>query len=286
MKAIILAGGQGLRLYPQTKIINKHLISVYDKPMIYYPLSIAMLSKIKNIAIVCNEKDKKNFFDLLKDGSDLGIRISYYIQNKSDGIVGAVKTCENFISNDKIMLLLGDNIFYGNNLIKLLTKNYVSHCTIFSYSTANYKNFGVIEYKKNRIYKIHEKPKKFYSSRIVVGLYIFKKNLLNKINSIKKSKRQEFEITDVLNKYIESNQCNEIKLKRGVTWFDTGTFDDLLKASNFIKIVEEEQLQKIGSIENIALLEGYIKKKNIFNLLKKIKILNIKKNSYKQLMSN
>jgi glucose-1-phosphate thymidylyltransferase len=271
MKAIILAGGQGLRLYPQTKIINKHLISVYNKPMIYYPLSIAMLSKIKNIAIVCNEKDKNNFFDLLKDGSDLGIKISYYIQNKSDGIAGAIKTCENFISNDKIMVLLGDNIFYGNNLIKLLTKNYVSHCTIFSYSTANYKNFGVIEYKKNKIYKIHEKPKKFYSSRIVVGLYIFKKNLINKINSIKKSKRQEFEITDVLNKYIQSNQCNEIKLKRGVTWFDTGTFDDLLKASNFIKIVEEEQLQKIGLIENIALSEGYISKKNYIKLIKKNK---------------
>jgi glucose-1-phosphate thymidylyltransferase len=271
MKAIILAGGQGLRLYPQTKIINKHLISVYNKPMIYYPLSIAMLCKIKNIAIVCNEKDKKSFFDLLKDGSDLGIKISYYTQMKSDGIAGAIRTCEDFISNDKIMVLLGDNIFYGNNLIKLLTKNYDSHCTIFSYSTANYKNFGVIEYKKNMIYKIHEKPKKFYSSRIAVGLYIFKKNLINKINSIKKSKRQEFEITDVLNKYIQSNQCNEIKLKRGVTWFDTGTFDDLLKASNFIKIVEEEQLQKIGLIENIALSEGYISKKNYIKLIKKNK---------------
>jgi glucose-1-phosphate thymidylyltransferase len=271
MKAIILAGGQGTRLYPQTKIINKHLLSVYDRPMIYYPLSLALLSGVKNIAIVCNEKDKKDFFNLLGNGLDLGIQISYYIQKKSDGIAGAIKTCQDFISNNKIMVLLGDNIFYGNNLIKILTTNYNSECTIFSYSTANYKNFGVAEYKKNKIYKIHEKPKKFYSSRIIVGLYIFKKNLIDKINSVKKSKRQEFEITDVLNNYIKSNKCKEVKLNRGVTWFDTGTFDDLLKASTFIKIIEQEQLQKIGLIENVALSEGYISKKNYIKLIKKNK---------------
>jgi glucose-1-phosphate thymidylyltransferase len=183
------------------------------------------------------------------------------------------------------MVLLGDNIFYGNNLIKILTTNYNSDCTIFSYSTSNYGNFGVIEYKKNKIYKVHEKPKKFFSSRIVVGLYIFRKNLIKKIYSLKKSKRQEFEITDLINKYIKNNKCKEIKLNRGVTWFDTGTFDDLLKASTFIKIIEQEQLQKIGLIENIAFLEGYIKKKKYLELIKKNKNPEYKKKLYLQLMN-
>ena len=269
MKAIILAGGQGKRLYPQTKVINKHLLSIYDKPMIYYPLSLAMLSKIKDIAIVCNQKDKKSFFKLLGDGSNLGIKINYFIQKQSDGIVGALKTCEKFISNNKIMVLLGDNIFYGNELIKYINKPYKSECVIFSHSTSNYKNFGVAEYKNEKIFKIHEKPKKFYSTRIIVGLYIFNKNLLMKMSKVKKSKRGEYEITDIINQYIRSNKCTEVKLNRGITWFDTGTFDDFLKASNFLQIVHKEQSLSVGLIESIAYLENFISKKKFVEIIKK-----------------
>jgi len=269
MKAIILAGGQGKRLYPQTKVINKHLLSIYDKPMIYYPLSIAMLSKIKDIAIVCNQKDKKSFFNLLGDGSDLGIKITYFKQKQSDGIVGALKTCEQFISKNKIMVLLGDNIFYGNDLIKYINKPYNSECVIFSHSTSNYKNFGVAEYKSEKIFKIHEKPKKFYSTRIIVGLYIFNKNLLMKMSKARKSKRGEYEITDIINQYIRSNKCAEVKLNRGITWFDTGTFDDFLKASNFLQIIHKEQSLSVGLIESIAYLENFISKKKFIEIVKK-----------------
>lgn len=277
MKAIILAGGQGTRLYPQTKIINKHLLSIYDKPMIYHPLSIAMLSKIKDIAIVCNKKDKKDFFNLLGDGSNLGIKLTYNIQQKSDGIVGALKTCEKFISNNKVMVLLGDNIFYGNELIKKINESYKSDCVIFSHSTSNYKNFGVAEYKNKKIFKIHEKPKKFFSNRVIVGLYIFNKNLINKIFKVKKSKRGEYEITEIINQYINANKCTEVKLNRGITWFDTGTFDDFLKASNFLQIIHKEQSLSVGLIESIAYLEKFINKRKFYELLKKIKNPDYKK---------
>lgn len=272
IKGLILAGGSGKRLMPVTNITNKHLLNVYDKPMINYPLSMMMLSGIKDIGIVCNKNDKEKFFTLFDNGDKYGVKITYIIQDKPDGICGGIKVAQDFIGGSSLFLILGDNFFYGNNLITRI-KNEIKilkNCTIFSYSVKNYKNYGIIEYnKKNNIKRIHEKPKKRYSGICVTGMYLFNNSILKKINKIKPSMRNELEITDLINLFVKEG-IKDIRLTRGVTWFDTGSFDDLLSASNFIKIAEEKQAQKIGCLEETAYKIGLIDIKKFKILLRKI----------------
>ena len=270
IKGLILAGGSGKRLSPLTSVLNKHLINVYDKPMIYYPLSILMLTGSKDIAIVCNQEDKEKFSKLLGDGSKLGIKLKYLIQDKPDGICGGIKIAKNYIGKNPIFLILGDNFFYGNTLIeKIKTEiKILKHCTIFSHSVNDHKNYGIIEYdKKKQIKKIHEKPVKKFSGTAVTGMYLFDNTIIDKIDKVTPSKRNELEITDLINQYI-GNKIREVRLARGVTWFDTGSFDDLLSASNFIKIVEKKQAQKIGCIEESAYDAKLIDKKKFEDLIK------------------
>ncbi len=271
-KGIILAGGAGKRLYPATKLINKHLMNIYNKPMIYYPLSILILNKIKDILVVCNKEDLKNYKKLLSNGQHLGIKITYKVQGNYNGIVGALLKCEEFIKNEKFLLMLGDNFFYGNDLINIisevLTKKYSP--TIFTYHVSNYRNFGIVEYTKSKIKKIHEKPKKSFSNLAVLGMYYLDAKSIKFAKKMKKSKRGEFEITDLLNTYIRNKiPLNDIKLGRGVTWFDMGTFEDYLNASLFVKIIEQRQNLKIGSITEAAYLSKFINYKKFKYLSEK-----------------
>lgn len=268
-KGIILAGGAGKRLYPTTKLINKHLLNIYNKPMIYYPLSILILNKIKDILIVCNKEDLKNYKKLLSNGNQLGLKISYKIQGNYNGIVGALLKCEKFIDNKNFLLILGDNFFYGNDLTNIVTKvlNKKLSPTIFTYHVSNYKNFGIAEYYKNKVKKIHEKPNKKYSNLAVLGMYFLDAKSIKFAKKLKKSKRGEYEITDLLNVYIKNGiELNDIKLGRGVTWFDMGTFDDFLNASQFVKIIEERQNLKIGSISEASYLSNFINYKKFKSL--------------------
>ena len=271
IKGLILAGGSGKRLAPLTSVTNKHLLNVYDKPMINYPLSMMMLSGIKNIGIVCNQHDKEKFFKLFENGDKYGLKITYIVQDRSDGICGGIKAARNYINNSSLFLILGDNFFYGNSLIARIINEIkiLKSCTIFSYSVKNFKNYGIIEYnKRNKIKYIHEKPKKKYSGIGVTGMYLFNNSILEKINKIKPSKRNELEITDLINLFVKEG-IKDVRLTRGVTWFDTGSFDDLLNASSFIRIVEKKQAQKIGCLEETAYKVGLISLKEFKILIKK-----------------
>ncbi len=266
-KGIILAAGTGKRLLPITKIINKHLLIVYNKPMIYYPLSVLILNNIKDILIVCNKEDKSNYKQLLQNGQNLGIKITYKIQKRPNGIVGAMLECERFIGKSNIMLILGDNFFYANDLIKNISNIINNNITptIFTYRVSKYMNFGIVEYGKNKkIKKIHEKPKKKYSSNAVLGMYYLDYNSIKYAKKIKKSKRGEYEISDLLNNYLKNKKnINSHQFGRGLTWFDMGTHDDYINASLFVKIIEERQNLKIGSIYEAAYLSGFINKNKL-----------------------
>ena len=271
IKGIILGAGTGKRLWPTTKLINKHFLNIYNKPMIYYPLSILILSKIKDVLIVCNRNDLKNYKKLFQDGKQLGIKISYKIQKKANGIVGAMQECENFIKKDNFLLMLGDNFFYGNNLInniqEILKKNVVP--SVFTHTVSKPESFGIAEYDKyNNIKKIHEKPKKNYSNHAVLGMYFLDHKAIAYSKQLKTSKRGEYEIADLLNIYLKKkDKIKNYHLDRGVTWFDMGTYDDYLNASLFVKIIEERQNLKIGDVYEAAYLSGFIDKKK-FNEIK------------------
>lgn len=264
-KGIILGAGTGKRLWPITKLINKHFLNIYNKPMIFYPLSILILNKIKDVLIVCNKEDLKNYKKLLQNGEQLGINISYKIQKKANGIVGALLECESFIDKKNFLLMLGDNFFYGNELIQNITNIINNNKTpsIFTYNVSNFMNFGIVEYdQKKKIKKIHEKPKKNFSNNAVLGMYYLDYNSIVYGKKLKKSKRGEYEISDLLNFYIKmKKKINSYHLGRGVTWFDMGTYDDYINASLFVKIIEERQNLKIGSINEAAFLSGFINKK-------------------------
>ncbi len=264
-KGIILGAGTGKRLWPTTKIINKHFLNIYNKPMIFYPLSILILNKIKDVLIVCNQEDQKQYKKILQNGKQLGINISYQIQRKANGIVGALLECEKFINKNNYLLMLGDNFFYGNDLIKNISNIIKNDKTpsVFTYNVSSFQNFGIIEYdKKKNIKKIHEKPKKNFSNHAVLGMYYLDYNSLVYGKKLKKSKRGEYEISDLLNFYLyKKKKINFHHLGRGVTWFDMGTYDDYLNASIFVKIIEERQNLKIGSINEAAFLCGFIDKK-------------------------
>lgn len=263
-KGIILAGGTGSRLYPLTKIINKHLLPVNEKPMIYYSISILMLSNIRNIEIVVNKKDVKNFKDILGNTKELGINITFKIQKKPEGIGHVFKLCKNFIKKQSFVLILGDNFFYGQALSDNLNQIQIKKkgCQIFTYPVKNTQDYGILE--KN---KIKEKPKKTSSNLAVTGLYVFDNQASYFFKKIKKSKRGEYEIIDVINQYIKKNQVTINNFGRGAFWFDMGTYKNLVSINNLVNLIEEKQRIKIACLEEIALKKGWMKKNS---LLKRI----------------
>lgn len=271
-KAIILAGGTGTRLKPVTSIINKHLLLIYNKPMIYYPLSTCMLGGIKSFLIISNASDVKQFKALLGDGSRLGIKISYKIQNKPAGIPEAFTIGKEFIKKDPICLMLGDNIIFGSGLPGILSKSFqnVNRSKIFIQTSANPQDYGVVYFHKNtqKPKKIIEKPKNPKSNYISIGLYIYTNDVVERAHNLNKSKRNEFEISDLNNEYLKENLLELVDIGRGIAWFDAGDFDRIMEASNFISLIEKKQGNLIGCIEEVALRMKFIsKKKYISNIV-------------------
>jgi len=273
MKGIILAGGSGSRLYPITKGTSKQLLSIYDKPMIYYPLSVLMLSGIKDILIISNPENLPNFKKLFSNGCDLGLRISYLEQKHPDGIAQAFTLGKDFISDDDVCLVLGDNIFYGKGFTGLLNsaksnlKN--NKATVFGYNVNNPSDFGIASFNFNKnLINIEEKPKSPKSNTAVVGLYFYPNNVVKIANKIKPSKRGEYEISSVNQYYLNNKDLKIEILGRGFTWLDTGTHDSLLEASNFIKTVEKHSGFKVACLEEIAFKMKFIDLKKLEELTK------------------
>ena len=268
-KGIILAGGMATRLFPITKTITKQLLPIYDKPMIYYPLTLLMLAKIRDIAIIVSPEQKKNFSSVLKDGSQWGIKLTYLVQNKPDGIGQAYIIAEKFLNNDNSLMILGDNLFYGNK-IQLILKNILEKKipSIFGYQVSDPERYGVISFNGNKVSKIIEKPKKPASNFVVTGLYYLDKNASKYAKKIKKSKRGELEISDILNIYLKNKNLHTELFGRGFAWLDTGTADSLLDASNFVKTIQARQGSIVGSPEEISLLNKWISKNKINNMIK------------------
>ena len=277
MKGIILAGGSGSRLWPITKAISKQLIPVYDKPMIYYPLSTLMLAGISRILIISTKHDLPNFKNLLGDGSKFGIQLSYAIQNKPEGLAQAFLIGEKFIGNDDVCLILGDNIFYGNGLQNLLMDAYKktkqkNYATIFGYYVSDPERYGIVESDKDgNVISVEEKPKNPKSNFAIVGLYFYPNSVINIAKKIKPSKRGELEITSVNDEYLNKNKLSLIKLGRGFTWYDTGTQESLLNASNFIHNVEKRQGLKVSCLEIIGYIKGFISYDDVLEKSKDLK---------------
>jgi len=269
-KGIILAGGTGTRLSPLTKAVNKQLLPVYDKPLIFYPLSILMLAGIKNILIIVNDGQEKNFSNILGNGKRYGINIEYKTQKKPRGIAEAFILGKNFIKKDSVSLILGDNFFYGQSLTaKLLkSKNQNKGATIFLKSVNNPENFGVAVIKNYKISIIVEKPKKFISKQAITGLYFFDNEVIKIAKKIKPSKRNELEITDILKFYQKNKSLKYEEIGRGAIWSDAGKIEDLTNLSNFVHSVEKVQNIKIACIDEIALNQKWIDKKQLQNNIK------------------
>ena len=286
MKGIILAGGLGTRFYPATLAVCKQLLPIYDKPMIFYPLSVLMLAKIKDILIISNKSDLPKFKRLLGNGKLLGINISYSIQKKPRGLVDAFIVGRKFIKDDNVSLILGDNLFYGDGLPKLLEESisYVNRnnkAVVFSYTVSNPSKYGIIKEKKNRIYSLIEKPKKSKSKEAVTGLYIYPNDVINYSKKISPSRRNEIEITDLNKLYLKKNRLELRKLGRGVAWYDTGSAENLYEASQLIRIIEKRVGYKIGCPEEIALNNKWISNK----ILKK-SIIKLKNSDYGKYLRN
>ena len=267
MKGILLAGGSGTRLYPVTKAISKQLIPINDKPMIYYPLSVLIMARIKDILIISTPEDLPSFKRLLGDGSQIGLNLSYMEQPKPDGIAKAFILAEEFIKDDQVTLILGDNIFYGYDFSKLLVdnfKNVKKGATIFSYEVSDPERFGVVEIdKKRNALSLQEKPKRPKSNHAVVGLYIYDNKVIKYAKELKPSPRGELEITDLNKKYLQLNQLSVATLGKGFAWLDTGTPESLLEASHFVSTIEKRQGIKIGCIEEAAYKNHWISKKQL-----------------------
>ena len=270
-KGIILAGGKGTRMSPLTKAVNKQLLPIYDKPLIYYPLSILMLSGIRNILIVVNKGQLEQYKKILPNGDNLGIKISYTEQPSPKGLPDAFLIGEKFINNDNVALILGDNFFYGQNLTNKLRKQaqLSKGASVFLHPVNKSELYGVAKIdKKNKIIGIKEKPKKFYSNYAVTGLYYFDKKVIEYTKKLKPSKRKELEIVDLLNIYRKKNRLKADFIGRGGAWLDTGTIDDFYKTSAFVEAIENRQGLKIACIEEIAFRNRWINSKNIKNAIK------------------
>ncbi len=281
MKGIVLAGGSGTRLYPSTMAISKQLLPVYDKPMIYHPLSVLMLAGIREILIISTPSDLPNFKKLLKDGSQFGIKFSYCEQPSPDGLAQAFILGEDFIQDDCAALILGDNIFYGpgfsglmQNAIKNIEQN--GGASVFGYQVKDPERFGVVEFDKNgKAISIEEKPNYPKSNYAVTGLYFYDNNVIKYAKNLKPSKRNELEITDLNRIYLEQNKLNVEILGRGFAWLDTGTHKSLLGASQYVQTIEENQGIKIACLEEVAYRMGYLSKENLLEQIK-----NYKNNEY------
>lgn len=265
-KGILLVGGTGSRLYPCTEIVSKHLLPVYDKPLIYYSLSTLMLAGIKDILVISTTKDKIQYHNLLGDGSRYGINISYATQDNPNGIAEAFIIGEKFISNDSVALILGDNIFYGNNLINILKQaSNRNNTTLFAYHTQSPERFGVLKFKYKKPDSIIEKPKKPPSNYAITGLYFYDNRVIEYAKTIKPSHRNELEITDINNIYLEQNNTNIEFLNRGIAWIDAGTPESLLDASVFVRSFQKRTNTVIASPEEIAYNYGWISRLDLEN---------------------
>jgi len=268
-KGIILAGGTGTRLYPCTQVVSKQLMPVYDKPLIYYPLSTLMLADIKDILIITTSDSLNQFKKLLGDGSKWGVNFQYEIQENPNGLAEAFIIGEKFIGDDNVCLVLGDNILYGNSLKSILLKcKKEEGGTIFSYPVVDPKRFGIVEMNGDKIVSIVEKPKEPKSNRAVIGIYFFDNKVIEYAKKVKPSWRDELEMSSIHNYYLDNNSLRVEELNRGVTWIDAGTCDSLLVASNFISSVEKMQTYKISCPEEIAFKNGWIDKEELENLAK------------------
>ncbi len=269
-KAIILAGGMGTRMSPLTKAVNKQLLPIYDKPLIFYPLSILMLAKIKDILIIVNKGQLNQYKKIIPNGEKLGIKITYIEQDKPRGLPDAFILGENFIKKDNVAMILGDNFFYGQSLSKMLIRcvKIKNGAKIILHKVLEPQKFGVAKIKKNKISSIKEKPKKFFSDLAITGLYFFDKNVVKYSKELKPSKRNELEITDLLNKYRKKNKLSAEFIGRGGAWLDTGSIEDFYKTSNFVSAIENQQGFKIACLEEISLNNNWITKKEVLRSIK------------------
>ncbi|GAB1772896.1 glucose-1-phosphate thymidylyltransferase RfbA [Priestia aryabhattai] len=271
MKGIILAGGYGTRLYPLTTVVSKQLLPVYDKPLVYYPLSVLMLAGIREILIISTPNDKPHFEKLLGDGSQLGIKLSYMSQEKPEGIAQAFIIGETFIGNDSVALILGDNIFYGDNFTKMLER--VSRqnlgATIFGYHVKDPHRFGVVEFDQDqKVVSLEEKPTQPKSNYAITGLYFYDNKVIDIAKKIKKSDRGEYEITSINQLYLQEKELSVELLGRGFSWLDTGTHESLLDASLFIHTIQNRQNIQIACLEEVAFRKGFISSEQLLQLAK------------------
>ena len=272
MKGIILAGGSGTRLYPITKGVSKQLLNIYDKPMIYYPLSVLMLAGIREVLIISTPEDLGNFEKLLGDGSELGMKFSYAVQERPEGLAQAFMIGGDFIGNDSVCLVLGDNIFYGHGFTGLLQKSVRNvensgNASIFGYYVNEPGRYGVAEFDSSgNVLSIEEKPEQPKSNFAVVGLYFFPNSVVEKAKKVNPSKRGELEITSVIESYLKDSKLKMEILSRGYAWLDTGTHESMLEASNFIHTIEKRQGLKVACLEEIAFEKGYINREELIKL--------------------